>query len=78
MRFFIKLFSFPPIAGAKNANFFTSANESDGGNATACHTNTKIALFVETVHNIFKDKALGIGKGELDVIKRDAMFFYVD
>jgi hypothetical protein len=55
-----------------------SANESDRGNAAACFTDAKKALFIDTVHHIFKDKALGIGKGILGVIKRDAMFFNVE
>ena len=78
MRFFIKLFSFPPIAGAEDANFLPSANKSDRGNAPVCFTDAKKALFIDTVCHIFKDKALGVGKGILGVIKRDAMFFNVD
>jgi len=63
MFFFIKLYSFLPIAGAKDANFLPAANESDRGNAVVCFTDAKKALFIDTVRHIFKDKALGVGKG---------------
>jgi len=78
MRFFIELFSFPPMAGTKDANFLSSANKSDCNNAVDCFAYAKKALFIDSMCHIFKDEALGVGKGILDIIKRDAMFFNVD
>jgi len=60
MRFFIELFSFPPMAGTKDANSLSSANKSDCNNAVDCFAYAKKALFVDSMchiplklHNLF-------------------------
>ena len=76
--FFIKLFPFPPVTSAENADAFASDGKSHGSNAAVNEADTKVAFFIIAMFNIFKNKALGISKGILGIIKGDSMSLHID
>ncbi|MDD5329011.1 MAG: hypothetical protein PHX38_03335 [Sulfuricella sp.] len=73
----INRLAFPPVPGAKYANYTAAIGKADGDNPTFDLADTEIAFFHFAVSEVFGDDTAGVGEGVLRQGKRDSMLFQV-